>query len=157
VDVLYVVPKNMNQISKIIYWIGAAGVWCFAALYLAAALVSPSSGIQITHMLGMEGGSDIALLYARIYTVSLLVTALLALAAFTYPLCRDVTLVFAGAVLGLTIFPLLNSLLHDYSPGFYENYVGEYLTILSLVILLAGIELLRHKPKEAQQAAPSNR
>lgn len=130
-----------NRVGKVLYWAGLSGVWCLASLYLAAAWVAPASALQITAMLGMIEGSDTAILYARLYTALLILTPLFALAGIRHQRFRPVTLGLAGSVLGLTVLPVTNSLLHDFRPRFYENYIGEGLTILALVVLSVAVAM----------------
>lgn len=140
----------MNRFSSITYWTGSLAVWCFASLYLAAMLIAPEGGLQVTAMLGFKAGSELELLYGWLYTGSLIGTAILSLASRHFPVTRCLTMLLTGAVLGLTALPLLHSVLHDYSPAKYENYVGESLAILSTMLLFTGISL-HGRPTKAQQ------
>ena len=148
--------KKMNRFTTITYWTGLLAIWCFASLYLAAMSFAPGGGLQITTMLGFKAGSEVALLYGWIYTGSLIGTAISALASRNFPMIRCLTMLLAGVVLGLTALPLVHSILHDYSPARYENYVGESLTILSTMLLFSGISLHGRQTK-AQQAMALNR
>lgn len=113
-------------------------------------LFAPEGGLQVTAMLGFKAGSEVALLYGWFYTGSLIGTAILSLASRHFPVTRCLTMLLTGAVLGLTALPLLHSVLHDYSPAKYENYVGESLTILSTMLLFFGLSL-HGRPTKAQQ------
>ena len=143
----------MNRITTAAYWTATFGVWCFGALYLAAMLIAPHNGLQVTGMLDMEPGSQISILYGWIYTIALLATGLLALSLRRYPWLISPTQILSGVVLGLTILPLSYSLFHDFRPEFYENYVGESLTIVALLLLSVATSLTRPNNKEAQQDA----
>ena len=121
--------------ATLAYWTGLPAIWCFASLYRAAMLVDPSAGLQVTGMLGLEKGSGSARLYGWLYTGALVATALCAAAFWRFPFCRHPMMVLAGAALGLTVLPVAHSLLYDFRPGFYEYYVGEGLTILTLILL----------------------
>jgi hypothetical protein len=141
------VVQKMNRITTSTYWTATFGVWCFGALYLAAMLVAPDNGLQVTGMLGMKPGSGISILYGWIYT------GLFALSLRRYPWLISPTQILSGVVLGLTIFPLSHSLLHDFRPGFYENYVGETLTIIALLLLCVAASFTKPNNKAAQQVA----
>lgn len=108
-------------------------------LYLGALCVGTQHGIQLTHMMGVKD-LPLASFYQFVYTSLLVGTVVLYLVARFSPRFVGVCLlVAASGVLVLTALPLGYSVLHNFNPGFYENYVGEMLTILGLVALVVGV------------------
>lgn len=124
------------------YWISCHLVCCLAALYLAAMILSPANGLQVTGMLGFDRGSDISIFYGWFYTFILMATALSALISKRLPFFYSITTVFTGIALGLTIFPLSYSILHDYKPETFENYFGEIFTVVVLILLVVSVTIL---------------
>ena len=130
-------------------------VWVFATLYLTAMLVDSSAGLQLTGMLGFERGSDLSIFYGWLYTLSLILVALSALGARKVISLGYIAIILAGISIGLTIFPLAFSILYEFNPGHYEDYIGESLTILSLLMVAVAIALIQ-KPNKPEQAGAVN-
>mgnify|MGYP006293099301 CR=1 FL=1 len=108
-------------------------------LYLGALCVGTQHGIQLTHMMEVED-LPLASVYQWVYTVLLCGTVVLFLVARFFPRVLGVCLlVAASAGIALTALPLAYSFLYNFKPGFYENYVGEMLTILGLIALISGV------------------
>lgn len=130
-------------------------VWVFATLYLTAMLVDSSAGLQVTGMLGFERGSDLSIFYGWLYTLSLILAALSALGARKVISLGYIAIILAGISIGLTILPLAFSILYEFNPGHYEDYIGESLTILSLLMVAVAIALIQ-KPNKPEQAGAVN-
>ena len=145
----------MKRLITCLYWIGCFALCCLASLYLAAMLIAPSAGLQVASMLGFQRGSDISIFCGWLYTTFLVATAFFSLMSLRYFYLRYITFVSAGTVLGLTIFPLTYSIIYDFNPSFFENYVGEFLTILALIVLVVAVAFLP-KQKIKEQNAIAN-
>ena len=134
----------MKNMLAYLYWGALFGVWCFAALYVAAMVVAPSAGLQITGMLGFAHGSNITIFYGWLYTAALLFASVAGLLSKYAGIFRGMTILLAGIAVGLTILPVGYSCLFDFQPSFDEHYVGEVLTIAALLLLSIAIVLLPH-------------
>ena len=146
----------MKHYGTYLYWTGIFSVWIFASLYVAAMLIAPSDGLQVTGMLGLDRGSDLTVLYGWSYTAGLVATSVCAIASRRFTHFQFPTMIFAGSVLGLTILPGSYSFLHDFRPGLYENYIGELLTIASLILVSVATALVSNRTKVAQEIPTAN-
>ena len=108
-------------------------------LYVGALCVGPQHGIQLTHMMEIKD-LPLASVYQWVYTMILIGTLMLYLMARFSPRFLGVCLLLmASAVIVMTALPLIYSVIHNFNPGFYENYIGEILTILGLTALIIGV------------------
>ncbi len=147
------VGMNSSWISRLLYWTGNLAVWTFASLYLAAMLAAPADGLQVTGMLGLERGSDLSVFYGWSYTAGLVARSACAIASWRFTCLRYPTMILAGAVLGVTVLPVTYSFFHDFRPSFFEHYVGEFLTMISLFLAATAAALSAHRTNAELDAA----
>ena len=122
----------LKKVELAVFWICTAGVWGIAGLYLGAMLLNPQADLQVVRMMGFPPGSPLAMVYGWGYTIGLLLVSVGSpLARFSRPF-RGVVLLVAGACAGMTLLPMGTSWMASFNPAFYEGYVGEWITLVSL-------------------------
>ena len=120
-------------------WVGMAITSVVATLYLAAFVIAPKSGTQLTTMLGISNAGAV-IAYNVAYTANLVV-CLAYFVAFSLSRRASILLFIVSTLtaIAMTVIPVGRSLLVDFRPGFYEHYVGETVTVISLVLLLSSM------------------
>ena len=118
-----------------------------AAMYSATLLLAISQPITLTGMLDIRAPSAI-IGFKLAYTLALWTTVIAYLVNY-----RVLTIATSLAICLLTSVALLRSVLLDYRPSFYEWYVGEILTLVVAMTLLATA-LRFPKPQELAQSKP---
>lgn len=132
-------PHNSISVMRVVGWVGLTITSVVAALYFAALVVASEPGTQLTRMLDMSNSMWIVT-YNAVYTTAL-VLCVVSLAAFSpsrwyfmVPFC-----IAAGTALVLTVVPVVRSCFADFRPSFYEYYLGETITAIGLLLMVASL------------------
>ena len=111
---------------------------CISVLYLAALFMrNIDSNIQLTHMLNLHE-TETGKTYQNFYTLLLILSSVSALAVSEGQKYKKVftnVLIFCGSLtVLLTIYPVILS--PPNKASFYENYLGEQVTIIVVIVLV---------------------
>ena len=139
----------MSKTIRILHLAALLGLACIAGMYLAAMIAAPDQGLQITGMMELERGLRMSQYYGWFYTGTLLATALVGVLhqSWSSPASRWLVVFLSGASLALTCLPLVYSFLWNFHPSSFENYVGEGLTGLALIIFATSAWVTGGKPE----------